>query len=54
MTNQELGEMIISLCSALFDNVVDEMETEETSITLGAEIGGTYNIKITIEKREIE
>lgn len=54
MTYQELCEMIISLCAALIDNAVDEMETEETSITLGAEIGGTHNIKITIEKREIE
>ena len=50
MTYQELGEMII----ALFDNAVNKMGADETSITLGAEIGGTHNIKITIEKSEIE
>lgn len=54
MTYQELCSKIIMLCSFLFDNAIEEMDDDETTITLGAEIGGTHNIKITIEKREIE
>lgn len=51
MTYQELCKMIIALCDDLFEGMDDD---DETTITLSAEIGGTHNIKITIEKREIE
>lgn len=51
MTYDELCRMILTLCDTLFDNVMQDEESD--SMTLGGEFKGLYRLNVTIEKEDI-
>ena len=51
MTYDELCRMILTLCNTLFDNVMQDEESN--SMTLGGDFKGLYKLNVTIEKEDI-